>query len=80
MPKCLQKINETQMNIVLGYIKSGVEEGAKLECGGKRIGDKGWFVEPTVFSEVTDQMKIAREEVKLFHKYRNDLSYRAVFV
>lgn len=37
--------------------------GAKLECGGGRIGDKGYLVEPTVFSNATDEMAIARDEV-----------------
>ena len=44
-------------------IESGKNEGAKLQCGGKRIEGKGNFIESTVFSEVTDDMKIAREEV-----------------
>ncbi|XP_026683111.1 retinal dehydrogenase 1-like, partial [Diaphorina citri] len=48
---------------VLNYIKSGVEQGGKLEAGGKRKGDKGYFIEPTVFSNVTDDFKIAREEI-----------------
>ena len=48
---------------VLGYIESGQSEGAKLNCGGERVGDKGYFVEPTVFSDVQDDMKIAREEI-----------------
>ena len=47
----------------MSMIKSGVDEGAKLECGGSRIGDKGYFIQPTVFSGVTDGMKIAKEEV-----------------
>lgn len=38
-------------------------EGAKLECGGKGLGRKGFFIEPTVFSNVTDDMRIAKEEV-----------------
>jgi acyl-CoA reductase-like NAD-dependent aldehyde dehydrogenase len=44
-------------------IDSGIKEGAKLECGGKRYGTKGYFVEPTVFSDVKDDMLIAREEI-----------------
>lgn len=39
-------------------------EGAKLECGGKGLGRKGFFIEPTVFSNVTDDMRIAKEEVR----------------
>jgi acyl-CoA reductase-like NAD-dependent aldehyde dehydrogenase len=47
----------------LGYIESGKKEGAKLECGGERSGDKGYFIQPTIFSNVKDDMQIAREEV-----------------
>lgn len=57
------QIDDEMMNKVLGYIESGKQQGAKLECGGKRIGDVGYFVEPTVFSNVKDDMKIAQEEV-----------------
>uniref|UniRef100_A0A1X7V480 Aldehyde dehydrogenase domain-containing protein n=1 Tax=Amphimedon queenslandica TaxID=400682 RepID=A0A1X7V480_AMPQE len=44
-------------------IESGKKEGAKLECGGNRVGDKGFFVEPTVFTNVNDEMTIAKEEI-----------------
>lgn len=44
-------------------IESGKKEGAKLETGGKRIGNEGFFVEPTVFSNVQDNMTIATDEV-----------------
>ena len=44
-------------------IESGKKEGAKLECGGGRHGDKGYFIQPTVFSDVKDDMRIAKEEV-----------------
>ena len=47
----------------MGLIESGKKEGANLQCGGKRLGDKGFFIEPTVFSEVQDDMKIAQEEI-----------------
>jgi len=47
----------------MGFINAGKSEGAKLLCGGNRVGKKGYFIEPTVFSGVTDQMKIAREEI-----------------
>lgn len=58
------QIDERMLTKVLGYIESAKKEGAKLETGGKRIGSTGFFVEPTVFSNVTDDMKIAREEVR----------------
>ncbi len=57
------QVDRAQLDKVLGYIESGQSEGAKLNCGGSRVGDKGYFVEPTVFSDVQDDMKIAREEI-----------------
>lgn len=51
---------------ILAYIESAKQEGAKLETGGNRWGTEGFFVEPTVFSNVTDNMKIAREEVSVY--------------
>jgi aldehyde dehydrogenase (NAD+) len=44
-------------------IESGKKEGAKLETGGCKVGNTGYFVHPTVFSNVTDDMIIAKEEV-----------------
>lgn len=51
------------MHKILGYIDSGKKEGANLATGGHRVGDKGFFIEPTVFTDVQDDMKIAREEI-----------------
>jgi len=51
------------MDTILGYVGSGVEEGAQLVAGGQRAGDRGFFVQPTVFAGVEDSMKIAREEI-----------------
>jgi betaine-aldehyde dehydrogenase len=60
-------VSESHMNRVLGYIKSGIDEGATLVCGGERYteGDaaKGYFVRPTVFDDCTDDMTIVREEI-----------------
>lgn len=56
-------VSAKQQDRVLGYIESGVEQGARLVCGGKRIGDKGYFVEPTVFADATPSMKIVSEEI-----------------
>lgn len=50
-------------NKVLKYIELGKKEGAKLETGGNRQGNVGYYIEPTVFSNVTDDMSIARDEV-----------------
>nr|AVR59243.1 aldehyde dehydrogenase 1 [Platynereis dumerilii] len=57
------QIDEEQMNKILELIESGKKQGAKLHCGGKRHGDKGYFIENTVFSDVTDDMRIAKEEI-----------------
>ena len=73
------QINDEQFSKVLSYIDSGNEQGvsflplrqdreclfsgADLVCGGRRIGDKGYYIEPTIFANVKDEMKIAREEI-----------------
>ncbi|CAD7092577.1 unnamed protein product [Hermetia illucens] len=57
------QVNEAIYKRVLSYIEVGKKEGAKLEVGGNPIGDKGYFIEPTVFTNVTDDMKIAKEEI-----------------
>ena len=49
----------------MDYIKSGKEAGAKVVCGGERVGTKGYFLRPTIFVDVNDEMKIAKEEVRL---------------
>ena len=59
--------SQAQFDKTMSYIRVGQEEGARLVCGGKRPADprlaKGFFVEPTVFADVTDDMRIAREEI-----------------
>ncbi|XP_056135223.1 retinal dehydrogenase 2 [Lampris incognitus] len=57
------QISQEQQSRVLEFIQSGISEGAKLECGGKALGLKGFFIEPTVFSNVRDDMRIAKEEI-----------------
>ena len=57
------QIDDVQFDKIMSYIDSGKREGAELLTGGKRIGDKGHFIEPTVFARVKDDMKIAREEI-----------------
>lgn len=57
------QVDETQLNRILGYIDSGIREGAELACGGHRIGNRGYFMEPTIFMDVHNEMKIAREEI-----------------
>ena len=56
-------VSEAQLQIALGYVAKGVEEGARLVCGGARAEGPGCFLEPTVFADVTDEMTIAREEI-----------------
>jgi len=56
-------ISEGQLNIVMNYIEKGKEEGARLVHGGERIKRDGFFLKPTVFADVTDDMTIAREEI-----------------
>ena len=48
----------------MDLIESGKKEGAVLKCGGSRWGDKGFFIQPTVFAGVEDNMRIAKEEVR----------------
>ncbi len=57
------QVDEEQFNKVMGYIESGKREGARLMAGGGRVGDRGYFIQPTVFADVTDKMKIAEEEI-----------------
>jgi len=56
-------VSGKQQERVLGYIASGLEQGATLVCGGKKTGDKGYFMEPTVFANADPSMKIAQEEI-----------------
>ena len=58
------QVDKNQYNKVLEMIESGKSDGAKLESGGGRWegNEKGYFVQPTVFSNVKDQMRIARYE------------------
>ena len=45
------------------YIDAGKKEGAKVEIGGERVGKEGYFIEPTIFSNVSEEMKIMQEEI-----------------
>src|SRR4029077_5568396 len=59
-------VSQEQMQTVLGYIEAGKKGGAKLVAGGNRVnvdGGKGFFIEPTIFGDVKNDMKIAREEI-----------------
>ena len=56
-------VSERQMQIVEGYIAKGQAEGARLVTGGVRVDQPGFYLQPTVFADVTDDMTIAREEI-----------------
>jgi aldehyde dehydrogenase (NAD+) len=56
-------ISAGQMKTVLDYIKIGRDEGARVVTGGNRIGDKGYFVEPTILSNVAHEMRVSQEEI-----------------
>lgn len=57
------QIDKDMYSKVLDYINAGKEGGAKLVAGGDKVGKVGYFIKPTVFADVKDDMKIAREEV-----------------
>jgi aldehyde dehydrogenase (NAD+) len=57
------QVDQEQFNKVMSYIDAGKLEKASLLAGGNRVGDKGFFIEPTVFADVQDDMRIAKEEI-----------------
>ncbi|KAI8877355.1 aldehyde dehydrogenase [Backusella circina FSU 941] len=57
------QINKAQFDKILNYVKIGQEEGATLHYGGKRWGDKGYYIEPTIFINCKNSMRIMQEEV-----------------
>lgn len=57
------QVDKEQFNKIMSLIDSGNKEGANLLVGGAQVGDKGYFVQPTVFSDVQDDMRIAKEEI-----------------
>lgn len=57
------QIDQAMFDRIMSYIEYGKKDGAKLETGGKRWGTEGYFIEPTVFSDVTEEMRIAQEEI-----------------
>lgn len=56
-------ISARQRERVLSYVASGLSQGARLEVGGQAVGERGFFVQPTVFSGVSNGMRIAQEEI-----------------
>jgi len=57
------QVSQLQFDRIMGYIEDGKSAGATVETGGKRKGTKGYFIEPTIFSNVTEDMKIVQEEI-----------------
>jgi len=56
-------ISRVQMDRVMGYIDQGSNDGAEVVTGGKRVGDEGYFVAPTVLANTTSEMSVVREEI-----------------
>ena len=56
-------VSEEQLNRVCGYLEAGFQEGAKAMTGGKRHGNRGYFVKPTVLVNTNENMKVVREEI-----------------
>jgi acyl-CoA reductase-like NAD-dependent aldehyde dehydrogenase len=57
------QVSEAQMRTILGYVDKGKAEGARLVTGGERPAGKGFFVRPTIFTDVANTMTLAREEI-----------------
>ncbi|KAF5309528.1 hypothetical protein D9619_012369 [Psilocybe cf. subviscida] len=57
------QISQIQYDRIMGYIDSGKKAGATVICGGERFGNEGYFVQPTVFTNATPDMKIVKEEI-----------------
>ncbi|HET8947771.1 MAG TPA: aldehyde dehydrogenase family protein, partial [Candidatus Polarisedimenticolia bacterium] len=57
------QVSEAQMRTILGYVDKGKAEGARLVAGGERPQGKGYFVRPTIFTDVRNDMTLAREEI-----------------
>ena len=55
--------NQVQLDKILGYVEIGKKEGAKLVAGGERLGNKGFFIKPTIFADVKEDMRIVKEEI-----------------
>ncbi len=57
------QVDQDQFDKVMSYIEAGMRDGAQMLCGGQRVGDRGFFIQPTVFADVKNNMKIAQEEI-----------------
>jgi 5-carboxymethyl-2-hydroxymuconic-semialdehyde dehydrogenase len=67
-------IHKTHFDKVMAYVDIGQADGATLAAGGSRVGDKGWFVRPTLFTNARSEMRIAQEEV--FGPFLTSLTFR----
>lgn len=56
-------ISEKQMKSILDYVDIGEKEGATLTTGGRRVGDRGYYISPAVFANVAHEMRISQEEI-----------------
>ena len=57
------QVSQEQLDKILHYVKVGQDQGARMVVGGKRVGKEGFFVEPTIFDGVKDEMTIAKDEI-----------------
>ncbi len=67
-------IHKTHFDKVTGYVDIGKADGATLAAGGNRVGESGWFIRPTLFTDASPQMRIAREEV--FGPFLTSIKFR----
>jgi phenylacetaldehyde dehydrogenase len=56
-------VSAEQLDRVMGYVESGIGEGATVSTGGERVGDRGFFVSPTILTDVTPRMRVVAEEI-----------------
>jgi aldehyde dehydrogenase (NAD+) len=70
------QVDKAQFDKILKYVEYGKADGAKCVTGGKRHGNKGYFIEPTLFAGVTDEMRISREEI--FGPVMSALKFKSV--
>lgn len=70
------QVSAEQQEMVWNYVKTGKREGANCVLGGKRVEEAGYFIQPTIFTNVTDDMTIAREEI--FGPVMSVLKYRTL--
>ncbi|KAF9644016.1 NAD-dependent aldehyde dehydrogenase, partial [Thelephora ganbajun] len=57
------QVSQIQFDRIMSYIESGKQQGAKVHIGGGRIGDEGYYIEPTIFTETKPDMRIVQEEI-----------------